>query len=111
MGEERLVALVQERLAAATRTDAAKPADFSKVIVDPTVQPKAVAFPTDAKLMHRARERLVKQARKTGVELRQSYQRVGKHALVAHRRYAHSEPERIAFAIPWRNSSSAPPGR
>ena len=48
----------------ATRTGAAKPADFSKVIVDTTVQPKAVAFPTDAKLMHRARERLVRLAKK-----------------------------------------------
>ena len=55
MGEERLVALIQESLAVATRTGAARPADFSKVIVDTTVQPKAVAFPTDAKLMHRAR--------------------------------------------------------
>jgi IS5 family transposase len=66
------------------RTGAAKPADFSKVIVDTTVQPKAVAFPTDAKLMQRARERLVKLAKKTGVSLRQSYARVGKHALIAH---------------------------
>src|SRR6185312_6020757 len=73
------------------RTGAAKPADFSKVIVDTTVQPKAVAFPTDAKLMHRARERLVKLARKTGVSLRQSYARVGKHALIAHQRYAHAK--------------------
>ena len=62
MGEERLAA--QESLAVATRTGAAKPADFSKVIVDTTGQPKAVAFPTDAKLMHRARERLVRLARK-----------------------------------------------
>ena len=67
MGEEKLVALIQESLAVATRTGAAKPADFSKVIVDTTVQPKAVAFPTDAKLMHRARERLVRLAKKTGV--------------------------------------------
>ena len=59
MGEDKLVALIQESLNVATRTGAAKPADFSKVIVDTTVQPKAVAFPTDAKLMHRARERLV----------------------------------------------------
>ena len=49
MEEERLTALIQESLAVATRTGAAKPADFSKVIVDTTVQPKAVAFPTDAK--------------------------------------------------------------
>ena len=61
------------------------------MIVDTTVQPKAVAFPTDAKLMHRARERLVKLARKTGVDLRQSYERVGKHALIAHQRYAHAK--------------------
>ena len=61
------------------------------MIVDTTVQPKAVAFPTDAKLMHRARERLVKLARKTGVELRQSYVRVGKHALIRHQRYAHAK--------------------
>ena len=48
MGEEKLVALIQESLNVATRTGAAKPADFSRVIVDTTVQPKAVAFPTDA---------------------------------------------------------------
>ena len=91
MGEEKLAALIQESLSVATRTGAAKPADFSKVIVDTTVQPKAVAFPTDAKLMHRARERLVKLAKKTGVSLRQSYERVGKHALIAHQRYAHAK--------------------
>ena len=39
MGDERLVALLQEGLAAATRTGAAKPADFTRVIVDTTVQP------------------------------------------------------------------------
>jgi IS5 family transposase len=47
-GKERLAALVQESLAVAPRTGAAKPSDFSKVIVDTTVQEKAVAFPTDA---------------------------------------------------------------
>ena len=83
MGEEKLVALIQESLNAATRTGAAKPSDFSKVIVDTTVQSKAVAFPTDAKLMHRARELLVRLARKHGVTLRQSYARVGKRALMA----------------------------
>jgi IS5 family transposase len=91
MGEEKLVALIQESLNVASRTGAAKPADFSKVIVDTTVQPKAVAFPTDAKLMHRARERLVRLAKKHGVVLRQSYERIGKYALIAHQRYAHAK--------------------
>jgi IS5 family transposase len=91
MGEEKLVALIQESLNAATRAGAAKPSDFSKVIIDTTVQPKAVAFPTDAKLMHRARERLVRLAQKHGVSLRQSYARVGKRALMAYQRYAHAK--------------------
>jgi len=91
MGEEKLVALIQESLATATRTGAAKPSDFSRIIVDTTVQPKAVAFPTDAKLMHRARERLVRLAKTHGVPLRQSYARVGKRALMAYQRYAHAK--------------------
>ena len=36
MGEEKLVALIQESLSVATRAGAAKPADFPKVIVDTT---------------------------------------------------------------------------
>ena len=91
MGEGRLVALLQESLAAATRTGAAKPADFTRVIVDTTVQPKAIAHPTDAKLLFRAREHLVRQAKRHGVVLRQSYQRVGKIALIRHQRYAHAK--------------------
>jgi transposase, IS5 family len=90
MGEERLVALLQESLSVATRTGAAKPADFRQVIIDTTVQEKAITFPTDAKLMHRARERLVRLAKAKGVALRQSYARVGKLALIQHQRYAHA---------------------
>jgi IS5 family transposase len=91
MGEDKLAALVQESLSAAIRLKAARPADFKAVIVDTTVQEKAVAFPTDAKLMHRARERLVKLAHKHGVALRQSYARVGKFALIKHQRYTHAK--------------------
>src|SRR3974377_2262339 len=91
MGEEKVVALLQESLAVATRTEAIKPADLARVIVDTTVQPKAVMFPTDAKLLNRARERLVRLAQELGVVLRQSYRRVGKFALIKHQRYAHAK--------------------
>jgi transposase, IS5 family len=91
MGEDKLTALIQESLATATRTGAAKPSDFAKIIVDTTVQPKNVMFPTDARLMHRARERLVRLAKAKGVKLRQSYERVGKFALIKHQRYAHAK--------------------
>jgi IS5 family transposase len=47
MGEEKLQALLQESLAVATRTEAMKP-DL-RVVIDTTVQPKVVMFPTDAK--------------------------------------------------------------
>ena len=70
---------------------AAKPADLARVIVDTTVQPKAIAFPTDAKLLHRARELLVRLAHRHGVRLRQSYTRLGKIALIRHQRYAHAK--------------------
>ena len=90
MGEQKLQALLQESLAVATRTAALKPSDLARVVVDTTVQPKAVMFPTDAKLLNRARERLVRLASKLGVELRQSYRRVGKLALIKHQRYAHA---------------------
>ena len=91
MGEERLQALLQESLAVATKTGAMKPSELSRVIVDTTVQPKNITFPTDAKLLNRAREKLVKLAKKLGVELRQSYTRVGRFALIQHQRYAHAK--------------------
>lgn len=60
------------------------------VNVDTTVQDKAVAFPTDARLLHKARVALVRRARKGGIELRQSYERVGQAAFVRSQRYAHA---------------------
>ncbi len=91
MGEERIAALLQESLSVAVKSGAMKPQDVRCVIVDTTVEPKNVMFPTDAKLMHRARERLVGLARKVGIDLRQSYVRLGKQALIRHQRYAHAK--------------------
>jgi len=87
---EKLVALLQESLHLATRTGAAKPADFSRVIIDATVQPKAIGFPTNAKLLHRARERLVRLAKRHAVPLRQSYVRIGNAVLIRHQRYTYA---------------------
>jgi hypothetical protein len=53
-GWKRPTARVQESFASAIRMGAARPADFTQVIVDTTVQKKAISFPTDARLMHRA---------------------------------------------------------
>lgn len=78
----------------ATRTVAV--ASLAVVNVDTTVQEKAIAFPTDARLYHKARAALVREARHAGIELRQSYVRVGKIALVSQSRYARAKQMRRA---------------
>src|SRR5262249_24770376 len=91
IGEEKLQALLQESLSVARKTAAIKPSDLNCVIVDTTVQPKNVMFPTDARLLNRARETLVRLAKRYGIKLRQSYARVGRFALIRHQRYAHAK--------------------
>ncbi|MBJ6722876.1 IS5 family transposase [Bacillus sp. PR5] len=91
MGEERIRTLLQESLSVAIKTGAMKPSDTREVIVDTTVQPKNVMFPTDAKLLHRALIRLLCLTRKAGLKLRQTYVRVAKFALIAQQRYAHAK--------------------
>ena len=90
LGAEQIAALIQESLAVAHKTGAIETKDLERVVVDTTVQPKAIAHPTDARLMHRALTKLVKLARAEGVELRQSYLRVAKRAAIMVGRYAHA---------------------
>ena len=79
------MALLQESLSVATRSGTAKPDDVRPGIVDTPVQEKA-PFPTDAQLMHRARDRLVRLAKAHGVALRPSSARVGKRLRIPDQR-------------------------
>jgi len=54
------------------------------------VQENAIAHPTDARLTHRAIEKLVETAKREGVELRQSYLRVAKRGAIMVGRYTHA---------------------
>jgi len=90
LGEERLATLLQESLRVAHGTGALAIKDLERVAVDTTVQPKAVAHPTDARLIHKAIEKLAGFARRHGIELRQSYLRVAKRAAIKVGRYAHA---------------------
>jgi IS5 family transposase len=83
--------LLQETIAAAQRQQALKPAELRRVNVDTTVQEKAIAFSTDARLYHKARCVLVREAQRVGLELRQSYRRVGKRALQKQGRYTQAQ--------------------
>ena len=90
LGEEQLVALIQESLSVAHKTGALATRDLERVVVDTTVQPKAIAHPSDARLCHRALEKLVELARRTNVPLRQTYRRVAKRAAIMVGRYIHA---------------------
>jgi IS5 family transposase len=68
------------------------------VNVDTTVQEKAVAFPTDAKLLNKARVKVVKLAKRYGIELRQPYTFKGQEAFVQAARYAHARQFKRAEA-------------
>jgi IS5 family transposase len=65
--------------------------DLKRVTVDTTVQPKAITFPTDVKLLHAGIKGLGRLARRYVVPLRQSYLRIAKRAAVMTGRYAHAK--------------------
>ena len=68
-----------------------KPGDLARVIVDADSAAEEHHLPDRCQVVvNRAREKLVKLAKKLGVELRQSYARVGKFTLIKHQRYAHA---------------------
>ena len=87
---QQLVALIQESLSVAHQTGAIGPKDLERVAVDTTVQSKAVAHPTDARLMHGAITNLVGFAKRNRVPLRQSYLRLAKRAAIMVGRYTHA---------------------
>ena len=62
VGEQGSEKLLQESFAAAQRQAALSPTELRRVNVDTTVQEKAIAFPTDARLYHKARCALVRVA-------------------------------------------------
>jgi IS5 family transposase len=88
LGEDGCEKILKEIIDVGVKTETIEEKDLEKVVVDTTVQEKAVTFPTDAKLQHRARVLLVKEAKKCKLELRQTYLRVGKKALFMGHRYA-----------------------
>jgi transposase, IS5 family len=90
IGEKMLEKMIAATVKAGLGMKALKPKSFDKVNVDTTVQEKAIHYPTDARLYFDMREKLVRLAMENGVELRQSYVRLGKGALFQVGRYTHA---------------------
>jgi transposase, IS5 family len=96
LGASGMEKLLTETLSTAKRERALKESDIKRVHVDTTVQEKAVAFPTDARLYHKARRALVRAAQAAGINLRQTYVRLGQQALARQGRYAHARQRKRA---------------
>lgn len=99
VGPERMEVLLKETLSTGMREKYIRPSDAAKIIVDTTVQEKAIAFPTDARLYLKSIHRLVKLAGKRGIDLRQSYVRVSKKAFFNQSRYARAKQHRRAAKL------------
>ena len=91
LGFVRLEKILSLTIAVAVKSEAVKVKDLKKVIVDTTVMPKNIEFPTDSKLYDKARERLVKLAAKNGIALRQNYNLVAKTLLRKISGYLHAK--------------------
>lgn len=94
IGEEGVERLLTETIEAARRGKVVKEKSFEKIIIDTTVMEKAVAYPTDSRLLERGRQHLVKLADVLGITLRQNYNRQAPRLAVQVGRYAHAKQYR-----------------
>jgi transposase, IS5 family len=83
VGAERLEKLLEATIHTALAMKAVRSKELEKINIDTTVQEKAIAFPTDARLYHKMRVALVRRATSLGIALRQNYRFKGKKLLVS----------------------------
>ena len=98
LGKERMEKILGATVKVAVKTETINKKDLERVIVDTTVMPKNVEFPTDSKLLNKARIRLVKLAKESGVMLRQNYNRVAKKLMRQIGGYLHAKQMKRAKA-------------
>jgi transposase, IS5 family len=90
IGEAGVEELLKATIDAAVEMKVVKPAEFERVIVDTTVQEKAIAHPVDSRLLEIARHKLVKAAKAAGIELKQTFAKEGKALRRRAGGYAHA---------------------
>jgi IS5 family transposase len=90
IGVEKLKELLKETINIALEEKYVAEKDLSSVTVDTTVQEKNITYPTDGKLLCKAIEKLGKEAKAHGINLRQSFIRISKKLSIKAARYAHA---------------------
>lgn len=91
IGEAGVEELLKATINTAVTTKAVRPNEFERVIVDTTVQEKAIAHPVDSRLLEIARANVVQAAKFAGIALKQTFAREGKELRRKAGGYAHAK--------------------
>ena len=91
IGEAGVEELLKATIDTAVHSKAIKPVEFERLIVDTTVQEKAIAHPVDSRLLEIARHKVVAAARRAGIALKQTFAREGKTLRRKAGGYAHAK--------------------
>ena len=100
IGEAGMQAILKATIDTAVLVKAIKPAEFERIIVDTTVQEKAISYPVDARLLEIARHKIVSHAKRCGMVLRQTFAKEGKTLRRKAGGYAHARQfKRLARVV------------
>lgn len=100
IGEAGMRAILKATIDTALDVKAIKAAEFERIIVDTTVQEKALSYPVDARLLEIARHKIVSHAKRCGIALRQTFAKEGKTLRGKAGGYAHAKQfKRLARTV------------
>lgn len=91
LGEAGVEQLLKTTVEAAVGMKAIKPAELEMVIVDSTVMEKAIAHPTDSRLLEVARVKIARLAKWAGMKLKLTHEREGRTLRRKAGGYAHAK--------------------
>jgi IS5 family transposase len=91
LGEAGVEQLLKSTIEASVSMGAVKKTEFEMIIVDTTVQEKAIAHPTDSRLLEIARHKVASAAKRCGIALKQTFAKEGRELRRKAGGYAHAK--------------------
>ena len=91
LGEAGVEQLLKSTIEASVAMGAVKKTEFERIIVDTTVQEKAIAHPTDSRLLEIARHKVASAAKRCGIALKQTFAKEGRELRRKAGGYAHAK--------------------